>query len=195
VIDVVVATIDGREADLERCVASYEANTDEGELNLIVVHNEPSVGRAWQAGLEVSDAAYVHLSCDDLEVTNPDWARACRQKVDEGLLPCPIIHLPDGTLESCGGDMRRPTCLIEWLLPDGWPVDYSPLPFLNRDQADAIGMIDAHYLADVYVSRRGFELGWKTVIAEGFELTHHRSPIGRRVTSAEDVRLFQEALS
>lgn len=194
-IDVVIPTVTGREDSLVRCIESYERNTASGVLNFIVVHDEPTCGLAWIKGMEASKAPYVHLTADDLEVTSPTWAGVCMETVDAGELPCPIVCRPDGSIESSGGDMNAPACLISELQPDSTPVDFTVLPFFSREQADAIGMIGAHYMTDVYASHRGRQLGYETVVRDGYELIHHRSNVHRLDPSAEDHRLYNEALA
>lgn len=190
----VIPTVRGREDSLERCIASYEENTAPGVLNFIVVHDEPTCGKAWIKGLETSNAPYVHLTADDLEMTSPTWGAVCMETVDEGLLPCPIIRRPDGSVESSGGDMNAPACLISEIQPDKTPVDFTVLPFYSREQAGRIGMIPAHYLTDTFASHRGRVLGYETVVRHGYELTHHRSDVGRIAPNRDDDRIFREAV-
>jgi hypothetical protein len=194
-IDVVIPTVEGREDSLARCIASYEENTAPGVLEFIVVENEPTCGQAWIKGTAGSKAPYVHLTADDLEVTSATWAGVCMETTDAGELPCPIVRRPDGSIESCGGDMNKPACLISEMQPDRTPVDFSVLPFFSREQADRIGMIGAHYMTDVYASHRGRQLGYETVVCHGYELIHHRSNVRRLDISAEDHRLYNEALA
>jgi hypothetical protein len=191
VIDIVLPTVAGREADLERCIASYEANTAPDVLTFIVIHDEPNCGTAWIKGMEASTAPYVHLTADDLEVTSPTWAEAS----DRGLLPCPIVRRPNGSIESCGGDMSAPACLISELQENGTEVDFSPVPFGSREQVEAIGMIEAQYETDTYFSHKGRELGWPTVVCHGYEFTHHRSDVKRISPNPADHKLYVEAMN
>lgn len=193
-IDLIVPTIRGREETLQRCLDSYREHTDPDLLHVIVVSDEPTCGAAWIKGMALSTAPYIALTCDDLEITSPTWAGACCERVDEGLLPCPIVCRPDGSIESCGGDMNSMHCLIDHLQPDGTHVDFTPVPFYSREQAEAIGMIPAHYLSDVYASHRGRQLGYETVVTHGYEFTHHHEMHGRRGTDPEDNRLYDEAM-
>lgn len=195
VIDVVVPTVEGREDSLARCIASYEENTAGGVLNFIVVHDEPTCGLAWMKGMEQSKAPYVHLTADDLEVTSPTWAGVCIETVDAGELPCPIVRRLDGSVESCGGNMNAPACLISEMQPDRTPVDFTVLPFYSREQAERIGMTAGHYMTDVFASHRGRQLGYETVVRHGYELVHHRSDVGRREPDPEDHRLYNEAMA
>lgn len=193
-VDIVVPTVAGRERSLEHCIASYEANTPDLH-NFIIIQDRETCGLAWIDGLKQSTAPYVHLTADDLEVTSPTWAAVCIETVDAGEMPCPIVRRPDGSLESCGGDMNSPACLISELQPDRTVVDFSVLPFYSREQAERIGMISAHYLSDTYASHKGRQLGYETVVRHGYELTHHRSDVKRRESDAEDQRLYSEAMA
>lgn len=194
-IDVVTATVSGREADLERWTDSLTANTAKDVLTFINVKDEETCGVAWLKGLELSNAPYVLLGCDDLEMTSPTWAGACVEATDRGHLPCPVIHRPNGSLESCGGDMNSPACLISEMQPEGTEVDFTPLPFMSREQVDRIGMIPAHYMTDVYVSHKGRQLGYPTKVVHGFQMTHYHSNVKRRTPTADDTRLYSEALT
>lgn len=194
-VDVIIPTVGGREDSLERCIDSYERHTAPDVCTFIVIRDEETCGIAWRKGMEISTAPYVHLSCDDLEVTSPDWAGACCETVDEGMLPCPIVYRPNGTIESCGGDVNAPSHLISHEQPDRTPCDFTVVPFLSREQAEAIGMIDAHYKSDTYVSHRGRQLGYETVVRLPYAFTHHRSDVGRRAPSPEDERHYGEGLA
>jgi hypothetical protein len=147
------------------------------------------------AGLEQAQCDYVHLTNDDIEVTNSNWAKACIEATDKGNLPCPIVRKPDGSIESCGGTGKNG--LLTDIQPDGTEVEWTVLPFMNKEQANAIGMIPAHHATDVWVSRRGKELGWPTVLVHGYEVIHHYSNIGRIDSPAQrkkDRAIFREAM-
>ncbi len=194
-IDLIIPTIKGREDSLERCLASYKANTAKGTLNVIIIHNEPTVGHAWTKGIELSTAPYIALGGDDLEVMGPTWAGVCCETVDDGLLPCPVVWRPDGNLESCGGDMNAPSCLISEMQPDRTLTDFTVLPFMSREQADAIKMIPIHYGSDVWVSHRGRQLGYETVVRHGYELRHHQSQVGRLQAHPGEMQALEQALA
>lgn len=194
-IDAVIPTVSGREPDLERFIDSLKQNTAPDVLTFIVIKDEETCGIAWRKGLELSNAPYVLLGCDDLEMRSPDWAGACCESVDEGFLPCPIVYRPDGSLESCGGDVRVGAHLIGHEQPDKTPCDFSVVPFMSREQADAIGMIDAHYKSDTYVSHRGRQLGYETVVRTSYAFVHHRSDVRRRAPSPEDERHYAEGMN
>ena len=194
-IDLVIPSVEGREADLERCIASYEANTAPGVLSFIVIRDEETVGHAWKKGIEQSDAPYVALTNDDCEIISPTWAGVCCETVDEGFLPCPVVRRPDGSLESCGGDMNSPACLISTVLPDKTGVDFTTIPFMSREQADRIGMLEIHYGADVWVSHRGRQLGYETVVRQDYAFIHHHSNVKRRTAHPGEMVALNEALA
>lgn len=159
-----------------------------------MVRDEATCGIAWQKGLALGNNPYVWYACDDLEVTSPTWAKAAIAVVDRGQIPCPLIHRPDGGIESCGGDMNAPACLITSKSDDGTVVDFTPSPFMSREMAEKIGMHDGHYMTDVYVSHKGRQLGYETVICKDFQLTHHHHMHKRRQPTAEDDSLYRAAL-
>ena len=194
-IDVVLPTVTGREADLARLIESYDRNTAPDVLTFIVIKDEETVGKAWKKGMELATAPYVALSCDDLEVTSDTWAGVCCETVDEGLLPCPVVHRPDGSLESCGGDMNSGGCLISTMQPDKTQCDFTVVPFMSREQADAIGMHEGHYLTDTYVSHKGRQLGYETVVRTGYAFTHYHSNVKRISPSPTEMQTVTKALA
>lgn len=178
VIDVVIPTVLGREESLERCVDSYQ-RTSSVELNIIIVPESRTCGWGWLQGLAAMRAPYVLLACDDQEAVNLRWADKCIETADEDQLPCPRVWNSDGSVQSNGGDMK----LLHHLNPrpqkDGRPVDYTTVPFMSAKQAEAIGMLPVHYASDVWVSYRGRQLGYPTVLRHGFDIIHHREDVGR----------------
>jgi GT2 family glycosyltransferase len=188
-IDLIVPTIEGREASLERCLASFPG------LNHIVVKGKPTCGEAWIEGIKRSGADYLLLCADDIEADPDCDLTACVEAVDDGYLPAPIVYCPDGSVESAGGDMNVPGCLLRDVQPDWTPVDFTPMPFLSRAQIRKIRMIPAHYMTDVFASHRGRRLGITTVLRKPYRLIHHHEMVGRRSPTAEDNRLYEEALT
>ena len=187
-IDVVIPTITGREDSLARCVESFPG------LNHIIVKGQPTCGLGWIEGIKRSGADYLLLCCDDIEAADNLWMDACVETVDAGYLPAPVIRRPDGSLESAGGDMGAPGCLLSDIQPDWTPVDFTPLPFVSRAQIRKIRMVEGHYKTDVYLSHKGRQLGFETVLRRDFSLIHHHHMTGRRSPSAEDDRLYDEGM-
>jgi GT2 family glycosyltransferase len=192
-IDVVIPTVSGREESLARCIDSYRRHSSR-EPNFIIIEGEPTCGEAWIAGLELATEDYVHLTCDDIEVVDDKWLGSCVSTVRQGCLPCPLVRRPDGSIESCGGDMSFPNCLIPGEQPSGTRVDFTVLPFMSREQVDRIGMIPSHYLSDTWVSYRGRALGYPTFYVAGYEVVHHHESTGRLGPSSKDREIFDRAL-
>jgi hypothetical protein len=178
VIDIIVPTIPGREESLDRCLDSFERNTSV-ELNHRIISDSPTCGEGWMIGLEDSTAPYVLLVADDIECASENWAEVCMETTDEGLLPCPRVWTPDGSIESQGGDMNAYGHILARHRKDGSPTDFTTVPFMSREQADRIGGFGGQYGCDVYVSYRGRQLGYETVLRHGFDLVHHQHPVGR----------------
>lgn len=188
-IDLIVPTVPGREESLARCLASFP------DTNHIVVRGQPTCGLAWQEGIKRSTAEYLMLCCDDIEADGDTWREACLETVDKGMLPAPVIRRPAGGLESAGGDMGAPGCLLTEIQPDWAPVDFTPLPFVSRRQIQRIGMVAGHYMTDVYLSHKGRQLGYETVLRTDFGLIHHHEMAGRKYPTADDRFLYSEGLA
>lgn len=176
-IDVLIPTIPERLESLERLTASLARTR--ARLNIVPIDNSETCGSGWKVGIAATTSEYVLLACDDQEFTDPDWADICVATVEDGYIPCPRVWTPDGSIESQGGDMNAMHHLTRTPQPDGLPVDYTTVPFLSREWADAIGMLDVHYCSDVWVSYRGRQLGIQTVLRHGFEVVHYQEAAGR----------------
>lgn len=186
-IDLIVPTVEGREESLDRCVASFL------DTNPIIVRNQPTCGLAWIEGIRRSSADYLILCADDIEAIDPAY-ETCIETIDTGFLPCPVIHRPNGSVESAGGDMNAPACLLSDTQADWTPVDFVPLPFVSREQIKRIRMIESHYMTDVWVSHRGRQLGYETVLRTSWTLTHHHEMTGRKQPTPEDRHIYSEAM-
>jgi hypothetical protein len=175
-VDIVVPTVPGREESLERFLSSLKRCTPQSiPLQEIVIEDSESCGWGWHRGLRASRAPYVLLACDDQEMIGPEWAQTCIETVDEGKLPCPRVWMPGGRIESQGGDMDVFAHIINRPQKDRTAVNYTTIPFMSREQADAIGMLpELHYCTDTWVSYRGRQLGYETVLRHGFDVLHHR---------------------
>lgn len=192
---IVIPTVDGREADLRRCVVAYEKTAPDAYL--YIEHGHGSCGEAWLAGAERArehDFDYLHLTADDLE-PHPGWLEVATETVDKGFIPAPLVYAPGGELESAGlsGFALNLTAQADW-----HPVDGTTVPFLTAEMWDAIGMIPIHYCTDLWVSAKGRLNGWETVIRTGMRFTHYTAPAGRNYGRAqpdtqEYMRLIQEA--
>ena len=183
-VDAIIPTIPGREESLARLLRSLPA-----DVGTIIIRDSETCGAGWTEGIERSDADYLLLACDDQEFLGPDWLDRCIETVDAGLIPCPRVWLPDGTIESQGGDMNAFAHVDPRPKRDWTPVDYTTVPFLRRGMAGQIGMLaDCHYCTDVWVSYRGRQLGYETVLRHGFDVRHHREPVGRGAGMAQTER-------
>lgn len=190
-VDLVIPTITGREASLDRCVASFEASG--AAVTVILVKDEPTCGEGWMKGLERATAPHVALVADDLELrAGGGWLERCRAVTDEGLLPCPRVWTPGGAIESQGGDMSAVGHTLRRHRKNRAPVDFTTVPFMSRAQATAIGMIPTQYCCDTWVSYRGRQLGWETVLCHGWDLVHHHEMVGRGAGMTQADRDFAD---
>jgi predicted O-methyltransferase YrrM len=176
-IDLIVPTIPGREESLDRCLRSFERL--KGGLNRIVVPESKTCGEGWIEGLARSEAPYVALVADDLECVSDSWAEVCIDTADMDCIPCPRVWAPDGSIESQGGDMNAPGHIIQRHQKDRTGVDFTTVPFLSQKLADEIGMIPTQYACDVWVSYRGRQLGYDTMLRHGYDLVHYQEQVGR----------------
>lgn len=188
VIDLIVPTVNGREASLERCIESFKRLTTDHDLNPIVVPDSKTCGWGWKQGIVASRAPYVALVADDLELISDDWADICISTVDQGLLPCPRVYRPDGTIESQGGDMNAYGHILARHRKDESPTDFTTVPFMSREQVDAIGMIPTQYACDTWASYRGRQLGYETVLRHGYDFIHYQEQVGRGAGMTQNER-------
>lgn len=165
---------------------SYKRHTQ--DLNIIIVPESKTCGWGWRQGIAAARAPYIALTSDDLECVSNRWADVCAEVVDEGLLPCPRVYRPDGLIESQGGDMTAVAHLHAHHRKDRAPTDFTTVPFMSAKQAEMIGMVDLQYACDVWVSYRGRQLGYETVLAHGYDLVHHYEMAGRGAGYSQNER-------
>jgi hypothetical protein len=193
-IGIVLPTVTGREASLERCVESYERNTT-APYRMLVLKDRDTCGAAWIEGADtLSDCDFLHFAADDLEA-HEGWDQTAIETVQQNALPAPVVLNGDGTLQSAGGDMSIPGSMIERLQPDGAPVDYSGIPFLTREMYDQIGAVPIHYCSDTYISYVGRELGFETILRHGYRFTHWFEQPGRGAGMSQNERLVADNLT
>ena len=123
-VTVVMPTVDGREASLERAIASFPPDCE-----ILTFRNLPTCGAAWVAGAEQASGDYICFAADDLEA-HPGFCTAMCEAVDQDKLPAALVLEPNGSKQSCGGtgsDVCRGSC------EDWQPVEWSPTPFIHRD--------------------------------------------------------------
>jgi hypothetical protein len=182
-ISIIIPTIKGREYYLERCVRAYRETTDDYEI--IVVHDFPTCGQAWNIGIDEAAGHHIHLSADDLE-PHPGWWQAAVEIVSQGFIPCPRILNPDGTLQSCGSDhTEKPSRALS---------DVARVPFLSREMAEALYPIFPNqYMGDYWITREAWWMGWPTIVVREMVFTHHLASEGRLDTLNEDWDEFQRS--
>ena len=82
--------------------------------------------------------------------------------------------------------------LLTDISPNRHPVDFTPMPFVSRAQIDRIGMIPTHMMCDVWVSHRGRQLGYETVLLHDYRLVHHHEMTGRKsATGPSDEAVYR----
>jgi hypothetical protein len=205
-IGIVIPTVDGREADLERCLAAYESTAArEGvAVHCIVVTNRPTCGIAWQQGADhLTSGAhfgteaegaqavelrggvpdYLHFTADDLEPL-PGWATAAIDACNSGAIPAPLVYGPDGLqVQSAGG--AGDGVLYTTPPPPGEPVAWCAVPFMRTadwlgDWIGAIGpMVPLHYYTDDWFSYRAGLQGLPIRFTPGYAFRHYDAAPGR----------------
>lgn len=194
VISVIIPTIEGREAYLDKCVAAYTSHAEGNyELDLIIEHDHPSCGAGWQAGLERAKGEFIHLSDDDIEPL-PGWHAPAVEAARLGFLPAPQVCDPNGYPQS------RPE---EGKFGADWtPVDMSSLPFATAAQVEKIApLMTCHYFTDDWFSWRGAQAGWPTVLRAEYRFRHWWAQTKRGAGMTQEQRmehdraLFKKAMA
>lgn len=196
-IAVVIPTIRGREALLERTLTAYR---DCGsEVTTIIVRDRPTIGQAWgdgaDAALNVEGVRFIHMGADDVEM-HPGALEAAARWTLDGVYPSPRIENVDGSLHSCGtmgGGMLLPEC------GDGTVCGTSPFPFMRAEMWAAIRPCpQIGYYADDWLAWAVREQGLEVRVARGYSLTHLEGTVGRArsvARSAADRQAFLEAVA
>jgi glycosyltransferase involved in cell wall biosynthesis len=182
-LSVVLPTISGREHWLGKALASISETVDDYEL--LVYLDKPTCGVGWNLGIEEAKGDYVLLFADDLEA-HPGWFQAGTQALGEGVIPCPRILNPDGTLQSCGTYAEE--------AENGTPSVVARVPLLTRCMAQTMFPIfDNQYMGDHWITYRGKILGWPTLVVREMVFTHHFAMEGRIDTLRKDVKAYERA--
>lgn len=182
-ISVVVPTIDGREHWLRKACLSVVRATPLVEW--LEYRNLPTCGAGWNKGIEDATGDYLLFFADDLEA-HPGWLEPAVAALDRGVIPCPRILNTDGSLQSCG------TFADE--AEDGTPSVVARVPFLTRDMAlQMFPLFENHYMGDHWITWKGEQLGWPTLVVRDMVFTHHFAGEGRIDTLAADVKAFERA--
>ena len=163
ILSIVIPTIAGREATLERTLTAYQDRCRPGcEFETIVIRDRPTCGDAWNAGAELAQGEYLHFGADDLEPADPTWWAGA-------IAVCLAGALPVGWVTE--HDQR-------------FGLDFARVPFLRRDWWPLAGPMpeQLHYFTDTLITDRLARHGIRTCQAPGFDFFHHRSMVGRDET-------------
>lgn len=183
-ISVVVPTVTGRDHWLERAYESLTILTAE-YFEWLVYEDLPTCTAGWNLGIQQASGDYILLFADDLEA-HPGWLEAGVAALERGVIPCPRILNPDGTLQSCGTFAEE--------APDGTPSVVARVPFLTREMAQVMHPIwDRHYMSDHWITWKGLQLGWPTEVVRDMVFTHHFAMEGRIDSLASDVKAYHRA--
>jgi glycosyltransferase involved in cell wall biosynthesis len=182
-VTVVVPTIDGREHWLEKARASVDATVPKYEW--LEYRNLPTCGVGWNYGITAAKGDYILLFADDLEA-HPGCLEAAISAVKSGVIPCARILNPDGSLQSCGTFAEE--------ADDGTPSVVARIPFLTRNMAEAMfPLMENHYMGDHWITWKGKQFGWPTLVVRDMVFTHHFAQEGRIDSLASDVKAYHRA--
>jgi len=169
-LSIIVPTIQGREASLQRAIDAYQATT-ECPHEFVVVHDEPSWSRGCNVGYERAEGSLLLFAADDLEPV-PGWWRGATQlllgKANEIPAPKVLNHSADGPWDNNGDGA------------DGALTHFTRIPMMRRDQYERIGVWpEVDYASDVWVSEKARTLGIEARMVHSFCFIHHWSQVGR----------------
>lgn len=182
-ISVICPTVSGREHWLSKALDSIRRTT--AGFEWLVYENLPTCTAGWNLGIAAASGDYLLLFADDLEA-HPGWLEAGMDALERGIIPCPRILNPDGTLQSCGTFAEE--------AEEGTPSVVARVPFLSREMAEMLYPIwDRHYMSDHWITWKGEQLGWPTLVVRDMLFTHHFAPEGRIDTLASDAEAYHRA--
>ena len=186
----IIPTIAGREdlfdQTLERIAKVADSDLPNAKAQVVVPENYPTIGEAWNAGMEDAEGTYVWLGADDALLA-PGSIRAAIHFADERKWPSPRITNPNGSLHSCG-TLGQGTHLDECATRTR--CYSSPFPFFARTYWNMIGpCIPVHYYADDYLAWRASAFGMSAVVVREYEIQHLEGMVGRADVAA---RAFQD---
>lgn len=178
IISIVIPTIDGREDYFKKCVESYEKNTI-NKFEIVVIRNKPTVGIAWNEGADKSNGYYIHLTNDDIEAKYA-WDVPAIEAAEANKLPHPSVYTFDGRLDDRYGGA-----------PGDWSeVDMSTIHFMKKETWEKVGpSLDVHYYTDDWLSWKGWQLGFPTVVRKDYAFIHHYAQVGRGAGMHENDRM------
>lgn len=194
-ISVVIPTIKGREDLLEKTVAAFRAAIPGPDLQIVLVKERLTIGRAWNDGVPSCEGDYLMLAADDI-IPAPGFEEAAVQAASADYWPAPRLINPDGSVlatGSMGGGWLMTDC-ADWA-----PVVSSQFPFMRREVWTEIGpSLEIHYFADDYLAARARSCGLIPVYREPYRLMHMEGVAGRAEMvnrSMTDRLQFEQALS
>lgn len=189
-VAVVIPTVTGREDHYERCKASYLRETDDHEIEIFTIIDEPTLGLAWQSGVELIDLSkfdYLHLTCDDI-VCEPGWLAPCIEAVEAGYVPAPYTMHAAGEYATFGHPPDS-VGLVDWK-----PTQTTVSPFCKAEWWEKLGpMIPLHYYTDDWFSYKARLAGIETRCRLGFKLRHFHSMVKRGAGMSERDRLVYDS--
>lgn len=167
-LSIVMPTMAGRDVELARTVAAYEALTPV-PIEWIMERGYDNCGAAWNAGVSKAKGEIVHMGADDIEPETDAWWPAAMGVIGQGGVPLGWVREDDAGV--FGRDFPRVViCRREW---------WQDVP-------------EVHYYSDNAFGDLMAETGHQPIVAEGFDFYHRRSMIGRD-ESAERVGRDREA--
>lgn len=194
-VSIVIATVRGREKELQENLAALHASAGEDEFEIIVIRDHSSIGQAANIGAAAASGDYIALIADDM-IPHPGWVKAAKIAADLGYYPAPRIDNPDGSVLATGSMGGG------WILTDcaDWaPVCSSQLPFMNREAWADIGpSLEIGYYMDDYLSARARAAGLIVAYREGYRFTHIEGTAGHAELASRwmtDRLQFEQAMS
>ena len=182
-ISIVVPTVRGREHWLAKAEQAFRETTP--NMEWLVYHDLPTCGQGWNLGIKDASGDLILLAADDLE-PHPGWWQAGKRALRRRVIPCPRILNTDGTLQSCGTFAEE--------AEDGTVSVVARVPFLTRKMASAMWpVLSNQYMGDHWITWKGAQYGWPTLVVRDMLFTHHFAKEGRIDTLAQDVEAFERA--
>lgn len=179
-ISVVIPTIPGREASLQRAIQAFCDTTPSHEI--VLEYDHSTCGSGWDVGARRAVGDYICLSADDHEPLE-GWWEPLVEAVDQGYCPASVVLNSDGTLQSAGMNGWNANLRVQdWL-----PVEHTLTPFMSRAQWEKVGGIPRvlHFCTDIWVSA---VLKTQVVVREKSRVVHHSELVGRGAGMREDLR-------
>ena len=175
-LSVVIPTIKGREKLVEQTVAAFRAAIPGPDLQIVLVKERMTIGRAWNDGVGACEGDYLMLAADDI-IPAPGFEVAAIEAAREDYWPAPRLINRDGSVLATGSMGGG------WLLTDcaDWaPVVSSQFPFMRREVWREVGpSLEIHYFADDFLAARARAVGLIPAYREGYRLMHMEGVVGR----------------